>query len=60
MRLGKGRAGYTASALTKAENVSNSEGYGPKETLVTVIKPPLIKDLDLDLGRFEDGAVKAS
>ena len=60
MRLGKGRAGHTASALTNAENVSNSEGYGPEETLVTVIKPTLIKDLDLDLGRFEYGAAKAS
>ena len=58
IRKGKGR--HTASALAKAENVSNGEGYGPEETLVTVIKPALIKDLDLDLGRFEYGAVKAS
>ena len=54
MRLGKGSAGHTASALTKIENVSNGEGYGPEETLqvVTVIKPALIKDFDLDFGRF--------
>lgn len=58
IRKGKGRAGYTVSALTKVENVSDDDGYGSKETLVATFELALIKDLDLNFRRFSNGAVE--
>jgi hypothetical protein len=46
------------TALGKVEHVSDFDGYGSKETLVVAFKLALIEDLNLDDGRFSDGAGK--
>lgn len=38
------------SALTKVEHVTNGDGHGSEETLVTALELALIKDLYLYLG----------
>ena len=46
----------TVTALGKVEHVSDFDGHGSKETLVVAPELALIEDLNLDNGRFSDGA----
>ncbi len=49
---------HTGSALIMVENVSDGNWYGSEETLVVALELALIKNMNLDVGRFSNGTAE--
>ncbi len=54
----EGARGHTSSALIMVEKVSDVNWYGSEEALVVALELALIKNLNLDVGRFSNGTAE--